>query len=86
MKNFIHKRSVQISAVSLGVVGVVLGVAAIAGATTYNPTTALTGLASSATSTAAPIMVAVAVALIPLLIVFLIIGWVFGLFGRRRKV
>lgn len=86
MKNFIQKRSVQISAAGVAVVGLVLGIAGMAGATTYDPTSALTGLANSATSTASPIMVAVAVALIPLLIVFLVVGWVFGLFGRKRKV
>lgn len=86
LKQLMNSRAVQISAAVGTVVGMVLGVATFAGATTYDPTSALTGLANSATSSAAPIIVAVAASLIPLLIVFLIVKWVFGLFGRRGHV
>jgi hypothetical protein len=41
-------------------------------------------MASSATSTASPILIAVTVALIPLGIVLIIVGWVKGLFRLRR--
>jgi hypothetical protein len=73
----------------LGVMGaiasmVLVGLEAIAGAVTYDPTSALTGMASTAASTASPILIAVTVALIPLLIVFLVVGWIKGLFGRRK--
>jgi hypothetical protein len=64
--------------------GIVVGFEALAGAVAYDPTSALTGLAGTAASTASPILIAVTVAMIPLLIVFLIVGWVKGLFGGRR--
>lgn len=57
----------------------------IAGAVAYDPTSALTGFATTATSTAAPIVVAVAAAFIPLAIVFWAVGWALGFFGRRGR-
>jgi hypothetical protein len=84
MKNSINSRAARIGVVGSMVFASVLGFAAMAGATTYDPTTVLTGLASTATSTASPILIAVIVALIPLMIVFLVIGWVRGMFGRRK--
>jgi hypothetical protein len=64
--------------------GILVGFATLAGAVTYDPTSALTSWAGTATSTASPILIAVTVAMIPLLIVFLVVGWVKGLFGRRK--
>lgn len=85
MRNFIMKRSTQVSAgLALAVVSV-MGMSLAAGATTYDPTSALTGLANGATSTAAPIVVALAIALVPLAIVFWAVGWVFGFFGKKRR-
>jgi hypothetical protein len=84
VKNLINSGAMRTAVVLGSVAAVVLGFAGISGATTYDPTSLLTGLASSATSTASPILIAVIVAMIPIFIVFLVIGWVRGLFGRRR--
>lgn len=84
LKNFAVRHYVA-ALVSTAVVLGGLGLEGVAGATTYDPTSALTGLASNAASTASPILIAVTVTLIPLLIVFLVIGWVKGLFGRRHR-
>jgi hypothetical protein len=65
--------------------GTTAGIATLAGATTYDPTSALTGLASSVTSTASPILIAVTVAIIPLGIVLMIVGYVRGVFHLKRR-
>jgi len=83
MKNFVANHGMKLGA-ALATVTAGVGIASAAGAVTYDPTSALTGLASTAASTASPILIGVTVAMIPLLIVFLVVGWVKGLFGRRR--
>ncbi len=67
MKNFLTKvgnvmrsRSTQIAVGSAAVAGAIVAGSGLAGATAYDPTSALTTLASNATSVAAPIVVAVA--------------------------
>ena len=80
--NFARKHATK-ATVADGVIMSGVAMESIAGATTYDPTSALTGMASTATSTASPILIAVTVALIPMFIVFLIVGWIKGLFRRR---
>lgn len=83
MKNFLTSKAAKFAGV-VGVVGAsVLAFAGVSGAATFMPSTDLPTLATTATNTAAPILIAVVVALIPLLIVFLVIRWVRGLFGHR---
>ena len=84
MKNYLQTRSAKISAATAIVATFIVGTVAMAGAASYDPTSALTGLANSAASTASPILIGVTVALIPLFIVFLIVGWVKGMFRRHR--
>ena len=85
MKNFLQKRSTMAyTATGIAMVSVMAFVG-LAGATTYDPTSALTGFASTATATGAPIVVAVAGGLITLAIVFWAISFVFGFFGKKRR-
>jgi ABC-type uncharacterized transport system YnjBCD permease subunit len=79
-----HKNFLKLGVVGSIMSAIVVGFEAIASATAYDPTSALTARAGNATSTASPILIGVTVAMIPLLIVFLVVGWVKGLFGRRR--
>ena len=85
MKKYLQTRSAKLTAGTAMVAAFIIGTVAMAGAASYDPTSALTGLANSAASTASPILIGVTVALIPLFIVFLIVGWVKGLFGRRYR-
>jgi hypothetical protein len=82
LRTFAAKHATK-AAVATSVILAGVGFEGIAGATTYDPTSLLTGLAGSATSTASPILIAVTVALIPMFIVFLVVGWIKGLFRRR---
>lgn len=83
LKNFAATHATK-AAVATSIVLAGVGFETVAGATSYDPTSALTGLATTATSTASPILIAVTVALIPMFIVFLVVGWIRGLFGRRK--
>jgi hypothetical protein len=80
-----RNRSTKVAVAIAAVPAIVVGLAAASGATAYDPTSALTSFASTATSTAAPIVLAVAGSLIALAIVFWAVGYVFGFFGKKRR-
>jgi hypothetical protein len=77
-----HSRSAK-AATALSVFAGALVASGIAGATTYDPTTALTGLGSQTTSTAAPIMIAVVGSLIALGVVFWVVRRILRIFGIK---
>lgn len=78
-----HKRSLMGGTAAFVVASVVAVASGIASATPYDPTTPLTTFASSVTSTAAPIILALAGALIALAVVFWGVRWVFGFLRGR---
>ena len=86
MKNLVNKLARSRSAQAISAMTVFIGAMAasgIAGAVTYDPTSALTNLAGTTTSTAAPIMVAVVGGLIALGVVFWVVRKILHIFGIR---
>jgi hypothetical protein len=85
MKNLINKLNTRsaMAIVGISTFAGALMASGIAGATTYDPTTALTGLGTSTTSTAAPILIAVVGSLIALGVVFWVVKKILHIFGIR---
>ena len=73
----------KIGAGVIAVIGMVAAVAGVAGAATYDPTSGLTTFAGTVGTTAGPIVLAVAGALIGLALLFWGVRYAFSFIGHR---
>lgn len=82
----LRKLMLRASVGAVVVAGSVLAWSGIAGAVPYNPTTSLTSFATGAGTLAGPIIVAVAVSLIGLAVLFWGVRFVYGLLTSGGRV
>jgi hypothetical protein len=88
MKNLFHKLAASRKAQVITGAAVAVSsfaTAGLAGATTYDPTSALSTLTNNVATTASPIFASVTGELIPLGIVLVVVAWIMRIFHLRKK-